>query len=44
MKRRTAIAIAALGLALAAPAISSTLSAPTAVPLSRQVPDAADVP
>jgi len=44
MKRRTATVIAALGLALAAPAISSTLSAPMAVPLSRQVPDAADVP
>lgn len=44
MKRRTASVIAALGLALAAPALSATLSAPAAVPLSQQVPDAADVP
>lgn len=44
MKRRTATVLAALGLALAAPAFSNTLSAPMAVPLSRQVPDAADVP
>lgn len=44
MKVRTATILAALGLALAAPAHSNTLSAPVAVPLSRQVPDAADVP
>lgn len=44
MKRRTLPFLATLGLALAAPALSATLSAPTAVPLSQQVPDAADVP
>ena len=44
MKRRTLPVLAVLGLALAAPAFSNTLSAPMAVPLSRQVPDAADVP
>jgi predicted metalloprotease with PDZ domain len=44
MTRRTLPALAALGLLLAAPALSATLSAPTAVPLSQQVPDAADVP
>jgi len=44
MKRRTATLIATLGLALAAPALSNPLSAPMAVPLSRQVPDAADTP
>jgi len=44
MTRRTLPALAALGLLLAAPALSATLSAPTAVPLSQQVPDAADAP
>jgi predicted metalloprotease with PDZ domain len=44
MKRRTATIFAALGLVLAAPALSSTNSAPLAVPLSRQVPDAVDTP
>ncbi|MEY4671561.1 MAG: hypothetical protein RLZZ415_1440 [Pseudomonadota bacterium] len=44
MKRHTATFIANLGLALAAPALSAPLSAPTAVPLSQQVPDAADTP
>ena len=44
MTRRTLPALAALGLLFAAPALSATLSAPTAVPLSQQVPDAADVP
>lgn len=44
MKTKTRIALAAAVLALAAPAISATLSAPAAVPLSRQIPDAADVP
>lgn len=44
MNIRTRIALAAAVLALAAPAISATLSAPVAVPLSRQIPDAADVP
>ncbi|MEY4240030.1 MAG: hypothetical protein RL339_2631 [Pseudomonadota bacterium] len=44
MKRRTLPLLATLGLALAAPALSATLSAPTAVPLSSQVPDATDVP
>lgn len=44
MKTKTRIALAAAVLALAAPAISATLSAPVAVPLSRQIPDAADVP
>ena len=44
MKRHTATFIATLGLALAAPALSAPLSAPTAVPLSQQVPDAADTP
>ncbi|HEX4848160.1 MAG TPA: peptidase M61 [Novosphingobium sp.] len=44
MTTKTRIALAAAVFALAAPAISATLSAPMAVPLSRQVPDAADVP
>lgn len=44
MNTKTRIALAAAVLALAAPAISATLSAPVAVPLSRQIPDAADVP
>ncbi len=44
MNRTTGTAIAAAALALAAPAISATLSAPVAVPLSRMVPDAADKP
>ena len=44
MNTKTRIALAAAVLALAAPAISATLSAPIAVPLSRQIPDAADVP
>ena len=44
MKTKTGIALAMLALALAAPAISATLSAPLAVPLSRNVPDAADTP
>ena len=44
MKTKTRIALAAAVLALGAPAISATLSAPVAVPLSRQIPDAADVP
>lgn len=44
MKIAAGTIIAALGLALAAPAIPATLSAPTAVPLSRQVPDAVDTP
>lgn len=44
MNKTTGIALAAAALALAAPAISATLSAPTAVLLSRAVPDAADRP
>ncbi|MBN8484698.1 MAG: M61 family metallopeptidase [Sphingomonadales bacterium] len=44
MNTKTRIALAAAVLALAAPAISATLSSPIAVPLSRQIPDAADVP
>ena len=44
MNKATGIALAALALALGAPAISSSLSAPVAVPLSRQVPDAVDAP
>lgn len=48
MKTAKATLIAALGLALAAPAhaspASGALSAPLAVPLSRQVPDAVDTP
>ena len=44
MKRRTLPVLATLGLLLAAPALSATLSAPVAVPLSQQVPDAADTP
>ena len=44
MKRTTGITLALAVLAVGAPAISATLSAPSAVPLSRQVPDAADVP
>ncbi|MFM5950827.1 MAG: M61 family metallopeptidase [Novosphingobium sp.] len=44
MKRTTGFALALALLAVGAPAISATLSAPSAVPLSRQVPDAADLP
>ncbi|MFN3515983.1 MAG: peptidase M61, partial [Novosphingobium sp.] len=44
MNTRTRVALAAAVLALAAPAISATLSAPIAVPLSRQIPDPAAVP
>ena len=44
MKKLTGSAIAVIALAFAAPAISTSLSAPMAVPLSRAVPDAADTP
>ncbi|MEY4056352.1 MAG: hypothetical protein RL519_1687, partial [Pseudomonadota bacterium] len=44
MKHYTSSLIATLGLALASPALSTPLSAPTAVPLSQQVPDAVDAP
>jgi predicted metalloprotease with PDZ domain len=44
MKKLTGSALAVIALAFAAPAISTSLSAPMAVPLSRQVPDAADLP
>jgi predicted metalloprotease with PDZ domain len=44
MKIATGSILAALGLALAAPALSATLSAPAAVPVSRDVPDAVDTP
>ncbi|MFM5924076.1 MAG: M61 family metallopeptidase [Novosphingobium sp.] len=44
MNKATGTILSVLALALAAPALSTTLSAPAAVPLSRQVPDAADVP
>ncbi|MEQ1495199.1 MAG: peptidase M61 [Novosphingobium sp.] len=44
MKKLTGSAIAVIALAFAAPAISTSLSAPMAVPLSRQVPDAVDMP
>ena len=44
MKKLTGSALAVIALAFAAPAISTSLSAPMAVPLSRQVPDAADRP
>ena len=44
MNFRTGSILSAVALALAAPAISATLSAPVAVPLSRTVPDAADTP
>jgi predicted metalloprotease with PDZ domain len=44
MNRATGTALALAALALCAPAISANLSAPTAVPLSRNVPDAADRP
>jgi predicted metalloprotease with PDZ domain len=44
MTTKTGIALALAVLALTAPANASNLSAPTAVPLSRSVPDAADAP
>jgi predicted metalloprotease with PDZ domain len=44
MNFKTGSILATLALALAAPAISASLSAPTAVPLSRNVPDAVDTP
>ena len=44
MNKKTGIALSVLALALAAPAVSTTLSAPTAVPLSHLVPDAVDTP
>ncbi len=44
MNRKTGIALAVLAMALAAPAASTNLSAPAAVPLSRTVPDAVDAP
>ncbi len=44
MNMLTGSILTALALALTAPALSATLSAPQAVPLSRQVPDAADTP
>ena len=44
MKHYTSSLIATLALALASPALSTPLSAPTAVPLSQQVPDAVDAP
>ena len=44
MKKMTGTALAVLALALGAPAFSSTLSTPAAVPLSQNVPDAVDAP
>ncbi|MBP6364134.1 MAG: peptidase M61, partial [Novosphingobium sp.] len=44
MKKLTGSALAVIALAFAAPAISTNLSTPMAVPLSRAVPDAADAP
>lgn len=44
MKLITGSILSVVALALAAPALSATLSAPTAVPLSQSVPDAADRP
>ena len=44
MKKMTGTALAVLALALGAPAFSSTLSTPVAVPLSQNVPDAVDAP
>jgi predicted metalloprotease with PDZ domain len=44
MNSKTGIALAVLAMALAAPAASTNLSAPLAVPLSRAVPDAVDAP
>jgi predicted metalloprotease with PDZ domain len=44
MNKTTGSILSVLALALAAPALSATLSAPVAVPLSRAVPDAADTP
>jgi predicted metalloprotease with PDZ domain len=44
MKTKTGFLLSAVALALAAPAISASLSAPVAVPLSRNVPDAVDTP
>ena len=44
MKHYTSSLIATLALALASPALSTPLSAPTAVLLSQQVPDAVDAP
>ena len=44
MNKKTGIALSVLALALAAPAVSTTLSAPLAVPLSHNVPDAVDTP
>lgn len=44
MNRITGSIVATLALVIAAPVSSSTLSAPHAVPLSRQVPDPVDTP
>ena len=44
MNKTTGSLLATLALALAAPAVSATLSAPAAVPLSHDVPDAVDTP
>jgi predicted metalloprotease with PDZ domain len=44
MNKTTGSILATLALALAAPALSATLSAPAAVPLSHEVPDAVDAP
>ncbi len=44
MNKTTGIALAVAALALGGPAVSATLSAPTAVPLSQNVPAAADRP
>ncbi len=44
MNKTTGSLFSAMALALAAPAILAANSAPTAVPLSHDVPDAADVP
>lgn len=44
MNTATGSLLTALALAFTAPALSATLSAPQAVPLPRQLPDAADTP
>ena len=44
MNKTTGSILSAMALALAAPALLAAHSAPTAVPLSHDVPDAADVP